>query len=321
MSRGQQEGADSWGIGAAALVLLLSATWLLVRLSLTGAPIGITSAGRVGLTTISLWALHHLVSRAPQGDRPVLPVPALPRHETILLSITGVSGYTALSTGAIAVGGPVLPALVMSTSPLVVLLLVAVLERRRPTMVVLLGTTAAVGGTVGYLLDGSSMTLDGIALLGPGLALGAVGCMSCYVIRFARLTRGYHGPMTPVILPIHACGAVPLIVWGGVEMSAGARVSLTALIALVVLGVLVYAPVHLLQHRLLARIGASPVSLLGLAVSPLVAVEAGLLGLAAWPTLLQWAAILVTMLGMAVVLGLNRSPAPCPRRSPSPRSC
>lgn len=86
-------------------------------------------------------------------------------------------------------------------------------------------------------------------MLGVLLASGAVGCMSHYTIRFAALTRGHRGSMIPVILPIYAIGTSPLLVWALVEALLGAALSPTALLALFVLGVVVYVPVYLLQHR------------------------------------------------------------------------
>lgn len=163
---------------AAALVLLLSVTWLLVKVALSGAPIGMTSAGRVGFTVISLWGLLRLMRQRAQGDHGDTAPPALPLRETALLSITGVAGYTAFSTMSIAAAGPVLPALVMSTGPLVVLLATAVRERRLPGIVVLLGTVTAVAGTIAFLLAGSLTGTGDSPVLGVLLALGAVGCMT-----------------------------------------------------------------------------------------------------------------------------------------------
>lgn len=139
---------------AAALVFLLSATWLLVRVSLSGAPVGMASAGRVGFTVISLWGLLLVMRWSSQGDHGGAASARLPLRETVILSVTGVSGYTVLSTAAIAAVGPVLPALVMSTGRLVVLLATSVQQRRPPRGVVLIGTMTAVAGTIAFLTAG-----------------------------------------------------------------------------------------------------------------------------------------------------------------------
>ncbi|WP_172191169.1 hypothetical protein [Actinomyces faecalis] len=227
------------------------------------------------------------------------------RRDAVVLSLTGVSGYTALSTLAVSNGGTVLPSLIVSTGPLWVLALTSTLDRSRPRRLALVGTVVSVAGTIGFLLLGGSGLMS-VSWLAAALATAAVVSMACYSVHFAHLTRTYHGPMAPVILPIYGWGLVPLSVWAALELARGHRLTLQAFIVLAALGLLVYLPVYLIQHRLLASVGAHTVSLLGLTVTPLVALETGLLRLGPWPGGSQWLMVGLTVLGMAMVIGPRR---------------
>ncbi|QPL06181.1 MULTISPECIES: DMT family transporter [Actinomyces] len=306
---------------ATTLVVLQSLTWLAVRVALDGTSTAIVSAGRVGFTVVALGLLtvnhrrtesHAHDSQQHTGARPL-------RHwQAAALSIAGVSGYTALSTVAVQVSGTLLPALIVSTGPLWVLVLVSLRRRSAPGRAKALGTLVAVVGGAFFLLAGSQGVheVGASSVLGTLLAVGAVLLMSVYTVAFAALTRGYQGPMAPVITPIYAWGLAPLAVWAFTDLLRGARLTPTTLAVLAALGLLVYLPVYLIQHRLLAEIGAHPVSLLGLAVSPLVAVETAGLGLGLWPSSLQWLAIAITLAGTAIVIGPRRRPKESPSESP-----
>ncbi|MCL3777981.1 MULTISPECIES: hypothetical protein [unclassified Actinomyces] len=309
---------------AVALVILLSLTWLAVRVALDGTSTAVVSAGRVGFTVVALWLLsaHHARSArrgagAPAGASAPRAAGPLRPWQAAVLSVAGVSGYTALSTVAVRVSGTLLPSLIVSTGPLWVLALVCLRRRSGPGRIRTLGTLTAVAGGALFLLAGSQgpggasaagtaspvSTVSTVSALGVLLAVGAVLLMSVYTVAFAALTRGYRGPMAPVITPVYAWGLVPLAAWAVIDLLRGARLTPSALAVLAALGLLVYLPLYLIQHRLLAEVGAHPVSLLGLAVSPLVAVETAGLGLGAWPSLLQWLAVAVTLAGTAAVIG------------------
>ncbi len=301
-----------------ALVLLLSLTWLAVRVALDGTSTAVVSAGRVGFTVVALWLLSACHARgdrrragAPEGVGPARPVGPLRPWQAAALSVAGVSGYTALSTVAVRVSGTLLPSLIVSTGPLWVLTLVCLRRRSAPGKVKALGTLLAVAGGALFLLAGSQGPQTQAVPNAPGatgalgalLAVGAVVLMSVYTVCFAALTRGYREPMAPVITPVYAWGLVPLAVWALVDLTRGARLTASAVAVLAALGLLVYLPAYIIQHRLLADVGAHPVSLMGLAVSPLVAVETAVLGLGGWPSLLQWLAVAVTLAGTAAVVG------------------
>ncbi|PWH07499.1 hypothetical protein DEO23_02395 [Brachybacterium endophyticum] len=126
--------------------------------------------------------------------------------------------------------------------------------------------------------------------------------ISWYGVAFACANRGFRGSMARRILPIHAVGVLPLLVWAGGATLAGERMSLRALLVLVVLGLVVYVPVYLLQHRLIVRAGATYNALLGLAVPIVVGVVSTLLGMASPPGAAQWCAGLLALAAMGVVV-------------------
>ncbi|WP_177227246.1 DMT family transporter [Nonomuraea pusilla] len=285
-----------------ALVVLLASTWLIVEASLRDASTAIVSAGRTGFTVLGLLALTWW---SPAGAAPVTKDTKEARYrwwQVVLLALTGVTAYTVLSTVAISLAGPALPALALSLTPAVVLIAESVLLRTWPPPRTIAGTAIAVAGAVLYMIPRLAGTVGADVALGSLVALAAMFSMAFYGLYFSRTSRGYQGPMAPRILPIFAVGTIPLGAWAAADIAAGERVSWAALGMLVVLGVVVYVPAYLLQHRILLTGGPSYSALLGLAVPPLVGVSSALLQLAGAPAPTQLAGMGLTLAGMALVV-------------------
>ncbi|GAA2519067.1 DMT family transporter [Winogradskya humida] len=277
-----------------ALILLLGATWLVVGVSLRDASTAAVAAGRTGFTVLGLAALTWRT--APVGT------PALRAYrwwQIVILAGTGVTAYTVFSTVAIALAGPALPSLVLCLAPAVVLVAESVLARARPPLLTVAGTAVAVAGAAAYVVPRLAGTFGRDVTLGTVCAVAAMLSIAFYGLFFARVNRGYHGAMAPRILPIFAAGSIPLIAWAVVE---GAAVSLTAVGLLAILGIVIYVPAYLLQHRILVTAGASYSALLGLGVPPLVGVGSALVHLGATPTPVQAGATVVTLAGMVLVI-------------------
>lgn len=295
-----------------ALVVLLAATWVIAGLALQGAGVGVVSAGRTGFAAVGLFLLVLLSHRGGTRSAPTDPPAAVRSYrwwQLVVLSVTGVAGYTLLSTLAIALAGPTIPSLILALSPVVVLLLESALKRARVRPLVLLATVVAILGAVLYVVprlgDGSGpSTAWGILA-----AVGAMLSMAAYGLFFAHVNRGYRGPMTPRILPIFALGSVPLVAWAVVEVSAGGRVEPLTLAALALLGLGIYVPAYLVQHRIILTAGPSFAALLGLAVPPLVGIASAAFGLAALPGPLQVGGIVLTLVGMLVVIRMKFRPS------------
>lgn len=292
-----------------ALVALLASTWVVAGLALQGAGVGVVSAGRTGFAAFGLLMLvmvsHSSKTRGTSPDSADASSLTYTLWQLIVLSVTGVAGYTLLSTLAIELAGPAIPSLILALSPVVVLLLESALTGVRVRPLILLSTLLAVSGAACYVaprLEG-----DAAPMLAGGVlaAVGAMLSMAIYGLYFAHVNRGYHGPMTPRILPIFALGSVTLVIWAAIDIAGGERVSLTTLVAL---GLGIYVPAYLVQHRVILTAGPSYAALLGLAVPPLVGSASAAIGLAALPTPLQFGGIALTLVGMFAVIRMKFHP-------------
>ncbi|WP_305785367.1 DMT family transporter [Symbioplanes lichenis] len=283
---------------SAAQVLLLTATWLVVDSALRGASSGIVSAGRTAFTVIGLLVLTRF-SRSPAAG-------GYRWGQVVLLAGTGVTAYTMLSTVAIAQAGPALPSLVLALAPAVVLAAESVLGRTWPPLATIAGTAVAIIGAILYVLPRLAGSLGGGVVLGTVCAVAAMLSMACYGLAFARVNRGYSGPTAPRILPVFAWGTVPLALWAGGDVTTGERAGWAAIGLLAFLGIVIYVPAYLVQHRIILAAGAAYSALLGLAVPPLVGVSSAALGLGPWPTSPQVVGMILTLGGMAPVI-LRRS--------------
>ncbi|WP_287901922.1 DMT family transporter [Arthrobacter sp.] len=283
------------------LVLLLASTWILVAFTLTGTSVAVASAGRTVFTVGGLALLSALVARG-RASAGGAALPRMRRGTTVILAITGVSAYTIFSTAAIHFAGAAVPALIMVGTPLTVMVIEAVLNRRSPGVWFLGVALLAVAGAALYVVQ-KPPGQQGESL-GLGIAAGVAGMLSMawYGVHFSRANAGYSGPMAPRILPIFGLGCLPLLAWAGADLLGGGTVTPGALLSLVILGVVVYVPAYLLQHRILVAAGATYSALLGLAVPPVVGVAAALAGLGPWPSPGQWAATALTLAAVVLVV-------------------
>jgi drug/metabolite transporter (DMT)-like permease len=301
---------------SAALIVLLALTWLVVGTALHGASASIVAAGRSGFTVLGLLGLSVWMGGQSSRAGRTLSVGAVgsdawsgptdgsaPRWwQLALLAATGVTAYTVLSTRAIELAGPTLPTMVISLTPAAVLLGEAILQRRRPPVSTTVGTAVAVAGALVFIWPQLEGSLGRDVAQGALVSLAAMLCMAFYGIYFARVNRGYSGLMARRLLPVFVLGALPLLAWASVEVAAGARISWSTLGLLAVLGIAIYVPVYVIQHRLLLATGASYPALLGLAVPPLVGVASAVLGLGVLPGAVQFGGLALTLLGMGAVI-------------------
>lgn len=281
------------------LVVLLAATWVIAGIALQGAGVGVVSAGRTAFAALGLLLVVAVTRSSP---RIALRYTA---GQLTVLAITGVAGYTVLSTLAIALAGPAIPSLVLALSPVVVLLLEHALARTRMHPLVLAATVVAMVGAVLYVAPRIGGGAEANVAGGVLAAVAAMLSMSIYGLLFAHVNRGRSGPVAPRILPIFALGSVPLVVWAVIEVSVGGSIEPLSIAVLAVLGLGIYVPAYLLQHRLILTAGPSYTALLGLAVPPLVGIASVLLGLAALPAPVQVVGIALTLIGMLVVIRMK----------------
>lgn len=282
-----------------ALIVLLAATWVVAGIALQGAGVGVVSAGRTGFATVGMLLLVAF-TRERATDLPS--IPPYTAGQLSILALTGVAGYTMLSTLAIALAGPAIPSLILALSPVVVLLLESALAKTRVRPLVLLATVVAIIGATLYIAPGLGGAAGTGIVGGAVAAVGAMACMSVYGLYFAHVNRGHQGSMLPRLLPIFALGSIPLVVWAVIEVVSGGRIEPVTVVVLAILGLGIYVPAYLLQHRLILTAGASYAALLGLAVPPVVGLASAVFGLAAPPVPVQVCGVVLTLVGMLVVL-------------------
>ncbi|TCJ21605.1 hypothetical protein E0W80_16075 [Microbacterium sp. PI-1] len=295
-----------------ALVVLLAATWVVAGYTLEGAGVGVVSAGRTGFAALGLLLLALLSRRGGRRSAPTHPPVSARRYtwwQLGVLAFTGVAGYTMLSTIAIAFAGPTIPSLILALSPVVVLLLESLLTRARVRPLVLVATVIAIAGAVLYIVPRLRGAAESGLVWGVLAAVGAMLSMAVYGLYFAHVNRDYRGPMTPRILPVFTLGSMPLVVWAAAEVSGGGPVALVTLIALLVLGLGIYVPAYVVQHRIILTAGPAYAALLGLAVPPVVGVASAAVGLSPLPGPMQAGGIVLTLAGMLAVIRMKFHPS------------
>lgn len=299
---------------SAVLVVLLGSTWLIVGASLREASAAIVSAGRTAFTVLGLLALTWW-SASPTRSSTTRehPTPAVSSRyrwwQVVLLALTGVTAYTIFSTMAISLAGPALPTLVMALTPAVVLGAETLTTRTRPPARTIVGTSLAVAGAVVYVFPRLSGTLGSGVGLGTVAAIAAMLSLAFYSLYFAKVNRNYLGAMAPRILPVFAVGTIPLIIWAWVRLAGGDTLSWASIGMLAFLGIVIYVPAYLLQHRILLSAGPSYGALLGLGTPLLVGASSAALQLTAAPGPVQMGGMMLTLFGMFLVIRRKLIPA------------
>ncbi|MBM7832091.1 drug/metabolite transporter (DMT)-like permease [Agromyces cerinus] len=282
---------------------------MIVGIALVGAEAGVVSAGRTVFAAFGLLLLllmsRNRTSAHPDDQGAVARPGRYTAWQLVVLAGTGVAGYTMLSTVAINLAGPTLPSLVLSLSPAVVLILETRLARARASVPTLVATGAAIAGAALFVVPRLGGTAGSDTVLGVLAAIAAMFSMVIYSLSFAHVNRHHEGPLTPRILPIFALGSIPLVLWAGLEVSTGRNVDLSSIVILALLGIVIYVPAYLVQHRILLSAGPAYAAVLGLAVPPLVGIASAVLGIADPPGIIQTVGIALTSTAMVFVIRLK----------------
>ncbi|WP_067782602.1 DMT family transporter [Actinomyces vulturis] len=296
-----------------ALPILTSATWILLNVAVKDASVGLTVFGRLIFTALGLYLLtvvekrrhHHRKQQSPIGHESQF---RLSQRNVLLLSLTGVVGYTIFVTIAVSLTGAVIPSLIGSTGPLIVLLVESHLHRRRVPPRVLIGTIITVVCTIGFIASRHENVGHALNLWGILFSILSLLSMTAYVVHFSMATSGWKVPMASVILPIYAWSLLPTGVWALCDVIRGERLTFSTLAVLFALGFAIYVPVYLLQHGLLAKIGAFPVSVVGLSITPLVGLSGIILFNNAPWSLCQQFFVIASLFGMIPALWARTHP-------------
>lgn len=167
----------------------------------------------------------------------------------------------------------------------------------------------AVGGAMAFATSSHAAgAFDPLGLLCAAVALLMI---AYYGFHFALLTREYRGDTARVIAPIYTWGAVMFLPWVALDIWRGQWLTPASLVPLGIVGLMVYPLCYVLQHYLLARVGASTVRFVGLGVAPLVAIETPIFGMSDFPSLSQWISITLTITLMYLVIKSKSSRTLC----------
>jgi drug/metabolite transporter (DMT)-like permease len=239
-----------------AFALLLALTWVVSDLAVRSAGPDVTAAGR---SFFSCLGLCLLAGRSPAVARRSWAM-IKTRPGTLLISgLLGVSVYALFSLQAIALVGVSLPNLLLATTPCLSMILGMLWFGKVGSRPAYLGIALATTGAAVYVLGSFTIKGDlatGSLILGVGAALVAVVSIAVYGQHYAKISQG-HDPLD--LLPgIFGSGTVLLLVLLAVTGRLSELWSLSAetLALLVILGIVIYVPVYVLQHRLIHLRGA-----------------------------------------------------------------
>ncbi|WP_328460407.1 DMT family transporter [Streptomyces sp. NBC_00448] len=305
----------AWGpslLMAAALVALLSLTWLLSGDLVAHADPFAVAAGRAGTSCVGL---SLLAAARRTTRRPALEVARGRPRAVAALGALGVFGYSMASVWAIGLIGAATTNVVLALLPCVTFVLGLWLFRERPGMTALVGTCVAAAAAVAYgLLDrGSGFGIRGgvtptRALIGVLAAVAAMVSMALYAHFYGKLAPDVS---SVVALPsVFAAGAVMLLLPALARNSFG-HLTLVQWGQILLLGCGVYVPAYVIQHELFLRRGALFTTSVSLAVPFTVRFCTWGLGKAARPSLLATALLLTCCVG--VFLTMARSGTRSPR--------
>lgn len=292
--------ARTWLL-CAALAVLLAATWVLSGVLLEHNDAQTVAAGRslfscLGLFLIALRSRGALLRSLQLIVRK--PVPLL------VSGVLGVAVYALCSVFAIAAVGTSVTNLVIAMAPGLSLVFGVLFFQQRSGRLAALAVLLAVVGAAVYVLGSfQASTADGpVRLAGIAAAVIAVSAIALYGQHYARISQG-HDP-GDLLLGIFLFGTVLLFLLLAATGSFAGFFAIAPLdwLWFLVLGVAVYVPVYLIQHRLIHDKGTVFTATVSLAVPFLVrAAEIFWFG-KPWPNLAEAIGLVLCVVGIAVVV-------------------
>ncbi|WP_419992413.1 EamA family transporter [Streptomyces boninensis] len=295
-------GTGTVALLSAALAALLAGTWLLSGALADTAPPMAVAAGRTGFCFVTLLAVAAASASGRAGVRTAAARPGT----AVLLGFLGFFAYAAGTLAAMPLIGTSRTNLVVALLPCLSFLLGVAFFRERGGARKALGTATAAAAAFGYAaVNGGAAggdTSTGDLTLGIGLAFGSTLGFALY--GFVYRSRLSHvtplaalpvvlGPATVMLLPL----ALPVLG----EVTAGEWLGIA------VLGVVVYAPAYVVQHRLILLRGPLFTAAVTLIVPFLVRLSGWGLGLETAPGALELLLLAACSAGIWLVVS---RPAP-----------
>lgn len=299
-----------------ALAVLLAATWILSGALVEHNDAQTVAAGRslfscLGLLLIALRSRGALKRSVQLMVR--RPVPLL------ISGLLGVAVYALFSVFAISTVGTSATNLVIAMAPGLSLVFGVLLFKQHPGWLAVLAVVSAVIGAAIYVLGSfQGPAADGSArVAGLVAAVIAVCSIAFYGQHYARIARGY--PPSDLLLGIFLFGTVLLFLLMAVtgSLSGFLRVAPLDWLWFLILGVVVYVPVYLIQHRLIHEKGAVFTATVSLAVPFLVRAADVVWFGKPWPNLAETLGLLLCVAGIAVVVrnGTKKGAALLPEKT------
>ncbi|MFJ3956746.1 EamA family transporter [Arthrobacter sp. NPDC090010] len=299
---GRPPGTVAVALMTAGLALLLALTWIFSGLAVEQAEPATVAAGR---SFFSCVGILFLAGRSRGAMRRSWDLVRTRTPSLLLSGALGVAVYALASLSAIALLGISVPNLLLTSTPLLTLGLGALFFRARPVLAAVLGALLATLGAAGYVLlslQANDDVPETQLLTGVLLALGAAAAMAVYGLHYARLSQG-HDPVD--LLPgIFGYGTVLLLAVLAMTGQLGelGRLAPESWLLLVLLGVVIYVPVYVLQHRLIHARGAMYTATISLLVPFVVRFLQVLLLGGAWPSLPEWLTMILCVAGVLLVI-------------------
>lgn len=283
------------------LTLLLAATWILSGALVEHNDAQTVAAGRSLFSCIGL-LLIALRSRGSLKRSVYLIV-----HRPIPLLISGLLGvaiYALFSVFAISTVGTSVTNLVIAMAPGLSMVFGVLFFKQRTSWLAVMAVVLAVAGAAVYVLGSfQDSSVDGaMRMAGVVAAVIAVCSIALYGQHYARISRG-HNP-SDLLLGIFLFGTVLLfcVMAASGTLAGFFRIAPLDWLWFLILGVVVYVPVYVIQHRLIHEKGAVFTATVSLAVPFLVRAAEIIWFGRSWPNLAETIGLLVCVAGIAVVV-------------------
>lgn len=284
-----------------ALILLLSATWILSSELVAHHPSSAVAAGRSLLSCVGLLAIG--LRRPRRLGRPFAAI----RRRPLALMISGLLGvtvYSAASLHALALLGAPVTNLIIAMTPCVTLAAGRVLLGKQYDRMTVLAVALTIAGATAYA--SSSLTSARIApeVAGWGLSAAVIALLtaSAYGLQYGHMARDEESD--DLLFGVFLFGTVGLIVVQCASEGTGDLLAFGAgeWALLAILGIGIYVPAYVIQHRLIQRHGAVFTATLSLAVPIIVRAESVALGRAQLPTFIELVGAVGCLIGVGIVV-------------------
>ncbi|MCZ4097729.1 MULTISPECIES: DMT family transporter [Streptomyces] len=293
---GQGRGRERWWDALVLLAVIWGSSFLLMKVGVGVLPPAYVTLVRlvVGAVTLLVW-LRATGGRLPRGAR-------VWGHLAVTGALVNVAPFTLFAWGEQRVSSVVAGIFNAATPLLTMLVVTVVLPGERPGARRLLGMPIGFAGVLVVL--GVWRGADGSDLAGQLACLAAAGC---YAVGFPYAQRFLAGrpestvslsAAQVVVATVEAAVLAPLVS-GGLPATGPDGWTPSAVVALLLLGVLGTGVAYLLNYRIIRRAGAVAASTVTY-LMPLVAVVAGAVVLGEGMTWNQPVGALVVLLGVAV---------------------